>query len=229
MKVILSAELLNLLKNNLSKILPVKIIKTGPRSTLISIAGKKFEIPNILDKNKFYSATIKNNEITINEKNLFNRVLNDKEPDFKEDIKKLTDFIDKLYINDEKKHHFLENQLKEFNLFQNFSTIIDSIDKDGKGGFYFQGRENKNFFFLFDLPFFNRMAKVFINIGAFSKISINILVGKAESINQDEFLTEIKGALKSRSKNIFLKITDDKNEFLGNIMNCFDKNIDIKI
>jgi hypothetical protein len=225
MKINLDHEILALFKNNKNNKFLIKIIDIKSGSSVISLNGKLLEIPFVLKNNKIYYGQINNNKLNIIEKDIQENLFKS-ESGLKDDkITKFKNLLDSLLNNESKDITLFDNMLKYLNFFEKDKNI----NEKGKGAYYFNDKSDKNLFFIFDLPFYNKPSKFFINVNDTKSVLINIFTEKANEINMKLFIENLKKALTIDAKNIILKVNYNKDDFYNEIIKCINKNVDIKI
>ncbi|MCK4798505.1 MAG: hypothetical protein KAT05_14080 [Spirochaetes bacterium] len=226
MKIPLSKNFLNLIKNNNFKSL-IKIITIKSNSTLISIHGKQIEIPFVLKKNTTYIAAIENGVLKLSEKK---GQLLIKQKENIQSFKELSKILDSLFLLNNKKDNFIENEIKEFPFYELYSKVNNNVEgKNKKKYYFFNNKKSNEFFFIFNLPFFNQFARVFIKITNNKYIFLNIYT-KHLNYENNNFIKSIKNSFKPKIYSFAVNITDNEDEFYNSIYMLLNmKNVDIKI
>lgn len=229
MKIFLTKELLDSFSRSSFRSL-VKIIKTEKNSTLISIKGKIFKIPFLLKNGTRYNAVIKNNEIEIIEQQNKDKTINNKNTTFSNTVRKNLKKMDSFFFFDRKSFEIIENEIKNYPFFDLFSKIIDNEkEKSQKKYFRLKKQETSDHIFVFNLPFYNELARVFIRVGK-SDVYLNIFSNKIEGLKKDDFVSRIKESISDKNRNIIIKISEQKEDFYNSIMVQLNKNnVDIEV
>jgi hypothetical protein len=215
MKIDLAGNILKQIDINISKIL-VKIIGYKNNSTIIDIKGHQLDVPFLLNKDSKYSASIENGVLTLKEIKNLNKII------MPEKTKDIFDLIINL-SNDKNKDEVLDIK----NLFSFFISNNDILKKNNKNidnNDYFIKTSDGNYLFMFELPFFDQLSKVFIKVRA-ENINLSILTD--DKVHYDVFLSDIKSYLIKKGKKITINIFNNKKDFLANLAN--NNKIDIKI
>ncbi len=226
MKIFLEKKFLNLFKNQNFKS-KVQIIKITGKSTIISINGHNLEIPFVLKENANYTFSIQKGILEIKEKN-FRKII---EKFSDAIIKELKENLDNFFLFIDKKDYDPKTDINSF-LYEIPEKKDGKRQKNNKNKNYFFVNDKKDFFFIFNLPFYLHLARVFIKINHNRQIYINIHTEAIvnNEINKKNFLDEIKNKLSGRSNNLFVNITDKKDEFYNIIGSMIGiKTIDIEI
>lgn len=228
MKVILSNDLLIKINQKNFKSL-INIIKTSKTSTIISIKGKILEVPFVLNTNLKYVAEIKNNVLYIFEKKEKNTALIKDKNDKKlfENLKKT---LEKLFFFENKKK-FTENEINYLLFNKLYSKIDERKQKEKKfKNFFLKNNRGEDYYFIFNLPYFNKLIKVFLKIDKNRNIFVNIYSDKLKKTENDEFVKDLKESFYSVSKMLKVNFYNNIDDFYKNIFILFDiKKVDIKV
>ena len=213
----------NLLNSSL-----IKIIKIKNSSSIISIGGKRTEIPFKLNSNKKYKLILKNKAfkiIEIPEKNMKFFNVN------KEEAK--TNILEKLFFLENYKENNLENTIKNF-LFDLFCSIIKKEDeyksRKKTKSYCFKDKEKDRYFFFFNLFYFNRACKIFIKIDDERNVFLNIFADDIRYLDNDSVSKLIKDSVKNRVRSFNCDFSEDIKSFINKINSLMIfENVDIKI
>ena len=228
MKIILPNELLVKINQKNFKSL-INIIKTKKSSTIISIKGKTLEIPFTLNPKLKYIAEIKNNILYINEKKLKNTFLENNKDD-KKLFNIIKDVLEKLFFY-ENKRKFIENEINYLLFNKLYSKIDDKKYKEKKyKNFFLKSTRADNYYFIFNLPYFNKLTKIFLKVDKNRNVFINIYSDKLKKSENDDFVKNLRDAMKSVTKLLKVNFYENIEDFYKNIFILFDiKKIDIKV
>lgn len=210
----LDDNLQRLLKFNLFKF-KIKIVDVKDKETLVEIKGQSFTLPFVLDKTKKYLGVVKGSTFQILEKATTQSSDLKKKDAFLETIKEL------ITSNYEEKSSLTA-------IFSNRSKN-SKIDKFKTSKNFYFNKDDKNFIFFFELPFFNQKSKVFININNKKETHLSIYSDDLikDSAIQD-FTNLISQKFMTLNKMITVNITSSQKEFLES-MSFDDHKVDITI
>ncbi|HPO50345.1 MAG TPA: hypothetical protein PLO89_08495 [Spirochaetota bacterium] len=192
----------------------IRVLETKASSTFIEIKGQRLSVPFVLSKEKKYSALLENGRLKIveNDKDKGDGVSNDEQS---------RDLIKDFLFNDDKVNYNGIDLL--LNFFKERKKIIDD-DKD----IFFKDKEG-NYRFIFDLPFYNSISKIFIKISNSNDIFLDIFNQKdIKKDLTDKFKKELSDFFQIKGKKIKIKISQNKNDFFDSLPD-FSKNVDLKV
>jgi hypothetical protein len=215
MKITLPPELLKKIASSLN-VFNIKILKVKSESSIISILNKSIEVPVKLDKNKNYTAEIKEGEIFIKE------VL-------KKEVHKSAEGSKLESVMPDKNEKAGSDE--QINLLLNdfFKKIILDDKEKNKNNFALFGAKD-DFYFIFDHPVYSSLSKVFIKVDKDKNTFVNILSGgKISGLDEKELSLKLKKRVQNKCR-INLAISADKENFYNKIFSMINlKNIDINI
>jgi hypothetical protein len=228
MKIVLSNDLLiKINQKNLKSL--IKIIKLKKASTLISVKGKVLEIPFKLNPKLQYNAEIKNNTLYILE-NKTKKTLVEKNKDVFEISENVKKNLEKLFFI-ENKNKFIENEINYLLFNKLYSKINDTrVDKKKYKNFVLKNKKVEDYYFIFTLPYFNKLAKIFIKVDKNKSIFLNIYSEKLNDSENKQFENNLKKIFTGELGGLKLNFYRNKDEFYKNIYAHFDlTKIDIRI
>jgi len=228
MKISLSKELLRSFKNISFRTL-IKILKIDKKNSLISVKGKSITIPFVLKKDTVYHAKFSNGILELIEQNkeqtekVISKALL---KNIRKDLKKLDSF----FFFDPKDNQSIESEIKNYPFYDLFKKIKNNEDQKGKKKYFsLKKKDGQDHFFIFNMPFYNEPARVFMKINE-KDIYLNLLSSVSKDLDQNKVMNELKDSIKNRTKRIMIKLSNKKEDFLDNItVQLKDKNIDIEV
>ena len=228
MKIILPSNLLLKVNQKNFKSL-INVINTKNKSTVISIKGKILEIPFLLDPKLKYTAEIRNNALYIYEKKI-KKIFIEKNKDVKKNFQNIKKTLEKLFFFENKKK-FAENEINYLLFDKLYSKINDRKQKEKKyKNFFLKNKNDEDYYFIFNLPYFNKLAKVFLKIDKNRNIYINLYSANLNRSENAEFIKKLNEIRLNVSKIQKVNFFENIEDFYKNIFLLFDvKKIDIKV
>ncbi len=228
MKIILPNDFLLRINQQNFKLL-INIIKVKKSSTLISIKGKTLEIPYTLNNNLKYIAEIKDNVLYIYQRKIKTDIKENTE-NKKKLFNKISKFLNKLYLSENKKK-FVENEINYLLFNELYSKINNEKQKKGKyKNFFLNNKNGDDFYFIFNLPFYNNLTKIFIKVDINRNVYLKIFSDKLTKEDNNDFIMNLRDSMKITAKSLIVNFYENIEDFYENIFKIIDVNkIDIKI
>lgn len=215
MRINISEGQIKLFKN-LSN-LRVKVLRVRGTTTDVVINGGKLTLPYPLSLNKSYTAKISGNSLEIVET---------KETFLKPKSILESDSADK-FTNKKNDNISPENAALNFILNDLFKINIFERNKSKKF-IALREKNNKSYFFVFDIFFYNTKSKILLKIDNHKSVTMNAFM-EDKNIDRDKIFRDIKSKLSDEFTSIKVNISSMKESFLKDAELLFEDNsIDIE-